>query len=488
VGVESTARDKYTAVIGLEVHIQLLTASKIYAPDSTQFGCDPNTNISVITLGHPGVMPKLNKKVVEYGIRMGVACNSSISRVNIFDRKNYFYPDLPKGYQLTQDKTPLCQGGNIPIRLKNGETKEIGLYKIHIEEDAGKSIHADGESDTLVDFNRAGVPLIEIVTKPEIGSSEEATALLSEIRKLVRYLDICNGDMEKGSMRCDANVSVMLNGAGQLGNKVEVKNMNSIRNVQRAIDHEIKRQILELEKGNQISSETRTFHDDSGTTSGMREKEQLNDYRYFPEPDLSPLIISQEWLADIKQSMPELPRQLFDKFVSEYQLSEYDADILTDSKIMAHYFMELCELTHNYKAASNWLMGPVKSYLNENGMEMRDFPIEPKRLGDLLKMTDDGQISFTMASQRVFPQLLSNSKTSAAAVVNDLNLIQDSNTGNIQPMIDEVLASFPDKVEAYKKGKKGLLGLFMGEVMKKSEGKANPKLTNELLKKCLDQT
>jgi len=294
--------------------------------------------------------------------------------------------------------------------------------------------------------------------------------------------------MEKGSMRCDANVSVMLNGAGRLGNKVEVKNMNSIRNVQRAIDHEIKRQILELEKGNQISSETRTFHDDSGTTSGMREKEQLNDYRYFPEPDLSPLIISQEWLADIKQSMPELPRQLFDKFVSEYQLSEYDADILTDSKIMAHYFMELCELTHNYKAASNWLMGPVKSYLNENGMEMRDFPIEPKRLGDLLKMTDDGQISFTMASQRVFPQLLSNSKTSAAAVVNDLNLIQDSNTGNIQPMIDEVLASFPDKVEAYKKGKKGLLGLFMGEVMKKSEGKANPKLTNELLKKCLDQT
>jgi len=285
--------------------------------------------------------------------------------------------------------------------LSHRRRKEIGLYKIHIEEDAGKSIHADGESDTLVDFNRAGVPLIEIVTKPEIGSSEEATALLSEIRKLVRYLDICNGDMEKGSMRCDANVSVMLNGAGQLGNKVEVKNMNSIRNVQRAIDHEIKRQILELEKGNQISSETRTFHDDSGTTSGMREKEQLNDYRYFPEPDLSPLIISQEWLADIKQSMPELPRQLFDKFVSEYQLSEYDADILTDSKIMAHYFMELCELTHNYKAASNWLMGPVKSYLNENGMEMRDFPIEPNRLGDLLKMTDDGQISFTMASRHI---------------------------------------------------------------------------------------
>ncbi|MCZ6898833.1 MAG: Asp-tRNA(Asn)/Glu-tRNA(Gln) amidotransferase subunit GatB [Bacteroidetes bacterium] len=486
--VDRLIRDKYTVVIGLEVHAQLLTASKIYAPDSNQFGCDPNTNISVITLGHPGVMPKLNKKVVEYAIKMGLACHSEISPVNIFDRKNYFYPDLPKGYQLTQDTTPICQGGYIPIRLKNGETKEIGLFKIHIEEDAGKSIHAEGESDTLVDFNRAGVPLIEIVTKPEIRSSVEATVLLSEIRRLVRYLDICDGDMEKGSMRCDANVSVMLNGADQLGNKVEVKNMNSIRNVQRAIDHEIKRQILELEKGNQIPSETRTFHDNSGTTSGMREKEQLNDYRYFPEPDLSPLIISKEWLADIKQSMPELPRQLLDKFISEYQLPEYDAQFLTDSKTMAHYFMELCELTHNYKAASNWIMGPVKSYLNDNGMGMSDFPIEPKRLSDLIKMADEGKISFTVASQKVFPQLLSNSNITADAVVKDLNLVQDSDTGNIQPLIDEVLASLPDKVEAYKKGKKGLLGLFMGEVMKKSEGKANPRLTNELLKKCLDQS
>lgn len=485
--MDKSITEKYTPVIGLEVHAQLLVKSKIYNTDAAVFGSDPNTNVSVITLAHPGTLPKLNRKAVEYAIKMGMACHCEISRFNIFDRKNYFYPDLPKGYQLTQDRTPICKGGYLTVNLKDGSEKDIRLNRIHIEEDAGKSIHLPDEEDTLVDFNRAGVPLIEIVTEPCIHSSEEAAALLTEIRKIVRYLEICDGNMEEGSLRCDANVSVMLKGADRLGKKVEVKNMNSIRNVQRAIDHEIERQIMELERGNAIVSETRTFNADNGKTYGMRTKEELNDYRYFPDPDLSPMMVSEEWLKEIKASMPALPRELYLKYIQDYHLPEYDAHVLTDAKDVAVYFEEVCKHTSNFKAASNWIMGPVKSLLKELDFTADQFPVKARVLAELIALVDDNKVSFSSASQHLLPELLKNPDKPVLAVAEQLNLVQDSNQNTILPIIEEVIKEFPLKVEEYKKGKKGIIGMFMGEVMKRTNGKADPKMANELITKKLQE-
>lgn len=483
--IDKELRKKYVLVVGLEIHAQLMTRSKIFAPDATLFGDAPNTNISVITLGHPGTLPKLNEKVVEHAIRMGLACRCQISRYNIFDRKNYFYPDLPKGYQITQDKTPICLGGYVPVRLSNGQVRDIRLNRIHLEEDAGKSMHLAGEPETLVDFNRAGVPLIEIVTEPDIRSAEEAGVLLSEVRKLVRYLDVCDGNMEEGSMRCDANISVMPAGASQYGKKVEVKNMNSIRNVQRAIEHEAERQMLALEAGHAIISETRSFDAATGTTAAIRTKEELNDYRYFPEPDLSPFIVSEEWLASLQAGMPALPYERYQQFITDYQLPEYDAEVLTDDKETAAYFATLCQNTRRYKDASNWVMGPVRSFLNEKSLSISAFPISPERLAALVELVANDTISFTVASQQVFPHMLAHADKSAVQAIEALNLRQDNNTDNIKPLVEEVLATFPEKVEQYKSGKKGLLGMFMGEVMKRSQGKANPKIASELLREAL---
>jgi aspartyl-tRNA(Asn)/glutamyl-tRNA(Gln) amidotransferase subunit B len=476
--------DKYVAVIGLEVHCQLLTRSKIYSSDSTSFGNAPNTNISAITLAHPGTLPKLNTKVIELAIRMGLACHSEISRWNIFDRKNYFYPDLPKGYQLTQDRTPICKGGFITIDSTKGE-KRITLNRIHIEEDAGKSLHSSESEDSFVDLNRAGVPLIEIVTEPCLQSSEDAGALMTEIRKIVRYLDICDGNMEEGSMRCDANVSIMLKGASEFGKKVEIKNMNSIRNVQKAIDHEIERQIDLLERGESVVSETRTFDVGTGLSNSMRTKEELNDYRYFPDPDLSPLAVSKEWLNEISSSMPELPRQLIERFVEQFGIPEYDARVLTDSRETAVYFQQVCACTNNFKAASNWVMGPVKSSLNESNSSAANFSISPQTLAELISLIDEGKLSYTIASQRVFPALLMNGGGSPLEIARELNLLQESNANVLAPIIDEIIKEFPLKVEEYKNGKKGIVTMFMGEVMKRSKGKADPKLASELLNKKL---
>jgi aspartyl-tRNA(Asn)/glutamyl-tRNA(Gln) amidotransferase subunit B len=445
--------DKYTLVIGLEVHAQLLTKSKIYNSDSAGYGDAPNTNLSVITLAHPGTLPKLNKQAAEFAMKMGLACNSKISRWQIFDRKNYFYPDLPKGYQLTQDRTPICVGGFIPITIKSGEI-EVPLNRIHIEEDAGKSIHLDNETDTLIDLNRSGVPLIEIVTEPALRSSEEAYALLTEIRKLVRYLEICDGNMEEGSLRCDANVSLMLKGASEYGKKVEVKNMNSIRNVQRAIDHETERQFAILEKGEAVISETRTFDANTGLTHSMRTKEELNDYRYFPDPDLSPMEVSEAWLDEIKNSMPALPRELQQKFISEYKLPAYDAQVLTDSKEMALYFEEVCRHTQNFKAASNWMMGPVKSWLNDASLAANQLPISPNTLAAVISLIDEGKLNFAVAAQKLFPELIKNPDKVPLALAQELNLIQDSNEDSILPVIESIIQEFPQKVEEYKKGKK----------------------------------
>ncbi len=482
--MDKSSREKYTAVIGLEVHAQLSTKSKVFSADASVYGGDPNTTISVISLAHPGTLPKLNKKAVEYAVKMGLACHCEINRFVIFDRKNYFYPDLPKGYQITQDRTPVCVGGFITVQTKAGQT-DLTLNRIHMEEDAGKSIHLANEPDTLVDLNRAGVPLIEIVTEPCLRSSDEAYALLTEIRKLVRYLGICDGNMEEGSLRCDANVSVMPVGAREFGRKVEVKNMNSIRNVQRAIDHEIERQIAEVENGNVILSETRTFDAASGKTFGMRTKEELNDYRYFPDPDLSPLVISDEWLGSIRASMPALPREMFNTFVEQYALPEYDAQVLTDSRDIAEYFQEVCQISRNYKAVSNWVMGPIKSYLNEFNLSATEFLLPPKKLAEIISLVDSGKVSYTVASQKLFPALLKNPGSSALEVAQRLNLIQDSSHSSIQPIIDEVVKEFPLKVEEYKSGKKGIVAMFMGEVMKRSKGKADPKVANALLSQKL---
>jgi aspartyl-tRNA(Asn)/glutamyl-tRNA(Gln) amidotransferase subunit B len=484
--MNQSIRDKYTAVIGLEVHAQLATVSKVFVADAVAFGHEPNTTISAISLAHPGTLPKLNRKALEYAIRMGIACHSEISRYNIFDRKNYFYPDLPKGYQLTQDRTPICVGGYITVNIGDG-TRDVQLNRIHLEEDAGKSLHLAEEDDTFVDLNRAGVPLIEIVTEPCIQSSEEAAALMAEIRKMVRYLGICDGNMEEGSLRCDANVSVMLRGATTLGRKVEIKNMNSIRNVQRAIDYEIERQIAAVEAGETILSETRTFDVSSGKTFGMRTKEEMNDYRYFPDPDLSPVTVSDEWLTEIRVSMPALPRELAERFVQEFGLPAYDAQVLTDSADVAWYFQEVCQTTSHYKSASNWVMGPVKSYLNEHDLSAREFPLEPATLAAIIALVEEGKISYTLASQRLFPAMVEAPKAEPLEVAQKLNLLQERDERSILPVVEEVIREFPLKVEQYINGKKGIVAMFMGEVMKRTRGKADPKMASALITEKLEQ-
>jgi aspartyl-tRNA(Asn)/glutamyl-tRNA(Gln) amidotransferase subunit B len=480
-----SARDKYTVVIGLEVHAQMLTASKAYSSDSTEYGSLPNTNISVITLAHPGTLPRSNKKVVEYAIKMGLACHSNITRYNFYDRKNYFYPDLPKGYQLTQDKTPICVGGYVPIKQKDGSVKNVQLTRIHMEEDAGKSMHLAGEIESLIDLNRAGVPLIEIVSDPDLCNSDEAYAYLTEIRKLVRYLEICDGNMEEGSLRCDANISVMPVGTTKYGNRVEVKNMNSFKNVQRAIEHEIDRQIAIVEAGGVVSSETRMFDATNGETYSLRSKESLNDYRYFPEPDLQPIVVSDEWLRDIKAQMPSLPAELFEKFTQKFGLSEYDANVLTDAKEIALYFDEVCKNTTNYKGAANWVTGAVKSFLNERTLHISAFTISAERLASLITLIDSGKISHTVASQKIFPAMLESSQ-SPMEIAEALNVLQEGDADSLAPIIAEIVAKYPQKVAEYKGGKKGLLGMFMGELMKATKGKADPKMANQLMEDALN--
>lgn len=484
--MEEAIRNKYEAVIGLEVHAQMLTKSKAYSSDINEYGAHPNTNVSVITLGHPGTLPKMNKKTIEYAIKLGLACGCDIAPEQYFARKNYFYPDLPKGYQITQDKTPICTGGSIHIQLEDGSDKYIGLTRIHMEEDAGKSIHDVDVFDTLVDLNRAGVPLLEIVSEPDIRSSQEAYSYLTEVRKLVRYLDICDGNMEEGSLRCDANISVRLKGTPEFGTKVEVKNMNSIRNVQRAIEFEITRQIEALENGEELTQETRSFDALKNLTISMRSKEAANDYRYFPEPDLQPLVMDDAQIAAIKAEMPALPRELFLKYTKELGLSEYDAYNLTDNKGIALYYEGIVAHTKNYKQAANWMMGDIKSYLNEFGVEIDEFPLKPEQIASLIALIEEGKISTSVASQKIFPAFVKNPSTSPLALAEEMNLIQDSNEDAILGFINEVIKQHPSEVERYRNGEKQLVGFFMGQLMKVSKGKADPKAANELMRKTLE--
>ncbi|HMZ87803.1 MAG TPA: Asp-tRNA(Asn)/Glu-tRNA(Gln) amidotransferase subunit GatB [Chitinophagales bacterium] len=477
--------DKYEAVIGLEVHAQLLTRTKAYSSDIAAYGGEPNSYVSPVTLGHPGTLPVFNAQSLNLAMRLGLALHCQITRYNEFARKNYFYVDLPKGYQITQDKTPICTGGHVDIGAY-GQERIIRLTRIHMEEDAGKSIHDLDPFYTLVDLNRAGTPLVEIVSEPDLRSGDEAYAYLTEIRRLVRYLDICDGNMEEGSLRCDANVSVRLKGAAEFGVKVEVKNMNSIRNVKRAIDYEIKRQIDAIEAGETIVQETRSFDAAKGSTFSMRSKEAAHDYRYFPEPDLQPFIVSDAHIADVKANMPALPRDLMHKYVEQCKLSVYDAEILTAERDIALYFEELIALTNNFKAAANWMQGPVKSWLNEHAENIEALPIKPAQIAELIALTESGKLNFTIASQQLFPAMLENAEIAAEALAGKLNLIQQSDAGEIEKLVEEAISKYPEKVAEYRSGKKGILGLFMGEVMKLSKGKADPKLATRLLEEKLN--
>lgn len=475
----------YEIVIGLEVHAQLQTVSKLFCGDSTAFGLSPNTAISPITLAHPGTLPKMNKKAIELAVKMGLACQSTIAKDNYFARKNYFYPDLPKGYQVSQHTTPVCSGGFITITTTDAPERKIRLNRIHMEEDAGKSIHDADEYNTCIDLNRAGTPLIEIVTEPDIRSAEEAFVFLSEIRRMVRYLDICDGNMEEGSLRCDANISVRKKGETALGTKVEVKNLNSIRNVRRAIEAESKRLIDIVDAGGKVQQQTRSFDADEGTTFSIRDKEDADDYRYFPEPDLAPFHLGDDFISRIKSQLPVLRPERMKQYIQEYQLSEYDASVLTEEKEVADYFESIIKHTNNRKAAANWMLGPVKNWLNGNGDSISSFPVKPLTIANAINLVDDGKLSFSSASSRLFTLILKDPEADPEELAEKNNLIQQSDLSAIGPVVDSVLAKLAGKVDEYKKGKKGLLALFVGEVMKQTKGKADPKMVNELLSEKL---
>jgi aspartyl-tRNA(Asn)/glutamyl-tRNA(Gln) amidotransferase subunit B len=481
-----SSSEKYQAVIGLEVHAQLLTKSKLFCGDSTAFGSSPNTNISPISLAHPGTLPVMNMKAIDYAIKLGLAFNCEITRNNYFARKNYFYPDLPKGYQVSQHTTPICKNGYVTINA-NGVHRNILLNRIHLEEDAGKSIHDTDENYTCIDLNRAGVPLLEIVSEPDMHTAEEAFAYVTEIRKIVRYLQICDGNMEEGSMRCDANVSVRLKGENKLGTKVEVKNLNSIRNVKKAIEFEIARLIRILENGEPVLQQTRSFDASNGTTFSLRSKEEANDYRYFPEPDLTPFFINEEKIQLIKQSLPELPVSLEKKFTQQYYLPLTDAKVLSDDRETATFFENIIGHTQNYKAAANWVLGPVKSYLNETNSSIEELPVKPETFAKLIEIVEKESVSFGVAVSRIFPVLLKHPGKEPIEIAQELNALQEKDDSSLNTWVEEVLAKMPDKVSEYKKGKKNLIGLFSGEVKKISKGKADMKAVNQILNQKLNQ-
>jgi aspartyl-tRNA(Asn)/glutamyl-tRNA(Gln) amidotransferase subunit B len=477
--------DKYEVVIGLEVHAQLQTNSKLFCGDSTSFGAAPNTHISPITLAHPGTLPRMNKKAIEFAIKLGLALNCEIEQENYFARKNYFYPDLPKGYQISQHTTPICKNGVVKINVNN-EQRSVQLNRIHIEEDAGKSLHDVDENYTAIDLNRAGVPLLEIVSEPDLHSSEEAFAYITELRRLVRWLEICDGNMEEGSMRCDANISIRLKGEKKLGTRVEVKNLNSIRNVKKAIDLEVNRLIDIVESGASIIQETRSFDADNNTTFSLRSKEDADDYRYFADPDLTPFHITDQFLQAVKDSLPALPEALEIKYKEVFQLASYDAQVICSDKALVNYFEEIIKYTTNYKAAVNWLMGPIKSYLNDLSIELEAFPLSPEKIALLIQLVNDGKVNFSIASTKILSALIQAPQKNPLEVATELNLLQESNNDSVANWVDEVISKMPDKVKEYQSGKKGLIGLFAGEVKKLSKGKADMNVVNKLLAEKLN--
>lgn len=480
--------DKYEAIIGLEVHAQLSTQSKIFCGCSTEFGNAPNSNVCPICLGMPGVLPVLNKQVVDFAIRMGLATNCSIAPRSIFARKNYFYPDLPKGYQISQYEEPICQKGYLDIELHDGSSKRIGITRIHMEEDAGKSIH-DAGSETLVDVNRCGTPLLEIVSEPDIRSAREAYLYLRKIRQTVKYLGICDGNMEEGSLRCDANVSVRLKGETTFGTKAEVKNMNSFSNVERAIEFEIKRQIDLIEEGGKVVQQTLLWDAEKNQVVPMRSKEEAHDYRYFPDPDLVPVMVGKEWIDDVRTSLPELADAKRKRFVESFGLPKYDAEVLSQERDLAEYYESATnglskKNPEQYKSVSNWVMTDVLRVVNESNIAIGDFPVTPEHLAAMVNLIIDGTISGKIAKE-VFDEMV-KSKEHPKAIVERKGLTQISDTGAIENEIDALLATFPNEIARFRSGESKLMGFFVGETMKVMKGKANPKVVNEILKKKLE--
>ncbi|MDR9364162.1 MAG: Asp-tRNA(Asn)/Glu-tRNA(Gln) amidotransferase subunit GatB [Balneolaceae bacterium] len=477
------ANEKYEAVIGLEVHAQLLTDSKAFAPVSSEYGGAPNTQVTPLCLGHPGTLPVLNENLVRYTIKMGLATNCKVAEKSIFARKNYFYPDLPKGYQISQYETPICYDGHIHIELDDYD-KRIGLTRIHMEEDAGKSIHDQDPYHTLIDLNRAGTPLIEIVSEPDIRTPAEAYEYLKKIKQIVQYLEVCDGNMEEGSLRCDANVSIRPRGQEEFGTRTELKNMNSFRNVERALTYEIERQIDLVESGGEVVQQTLLWDPNKLETRQMRSKEEAHDYRYFPEPDLPPIIVSSDLLDEIKEELPELPDVRFERFVKDLGLKEDDAEILTESRYLADYFEEALDILDDPKAIANVVLTEVLRVLNEKSISILDFSITPERLTELIQLKKDDKIN-SSAMQSIFNEMLENGE-SPLELAKNMNLIQVSDSGFLEPIIEDVIESNPDEVKRYKEGKKALIGFFIGQVMKESKGKANPKLVRELISKKLE--
>lgn len=470
---------EFETVIGLEVHAQLLTKSKAFTPVSTEFGQAPNTNITPLCLGHPGTLPVLNENLVNFIIKMGLATHCKVAPRSIFARKNYFYPDLPKGYQISQFDTPICHDGHVDIELEDGSTKRIRVMRIHMEEDAGKSIHDQDPYNSLIDLNRAGTPLIEIVTQPDLSSPQEAYSYLTKIKQIVQYLEICDGNMEEGSLRCDANVSIRPVGTEKLGTRTELKNMNSFRNVEKAIQYEIDRQTRLIRSGEKVIQQTLLWDSNKMETRQMRSKEEAHDYRYFPEPDIPPVIVTDEMLSSIKQSLPEMPDVRFKRFKDELKLSEFDAFTLTDSRYMADYFESCYKLAGNAKAVANLIITEVRRVLNDQALDINEFSISPERLAGLIKIKESDMIS-SSAMQTVFNEMLTD-LDDAESIAKKLNLIQVSDTSFLEPLVDEVLASNPDKVKAYLGGKDGLMGFFVGQIMRNSQGKANPQLVTKIV-------
>ncbi len=476
---------EYEPVIGLEVHAQLLTRSKIFCSCSTEFGADPNTHTCAVCTGLPGSLPVLNRKVVEYTVRAALATHCSIAPYSQFARKNYFYPDLPKGYQISQYELPLTTEGYVEIEAEGG-VKRIGLIRIHMEEDAGKLLHdlsSERGASSYVDFNRTGVPLIEIVSEPELRTPEEAGAYLRKLRAILMFLDICDGNMEEGSFRCDANISLRPKGETALGVKTELKNMNSFRNVQKALDYEIRRQTGLLDQGEKIIQETRLWDAAKAVTASMRGKEEAHDYRYFPDPDLVPLVIDPEWVEQIRASLPELPDEKKERFIREYGIPAYDAGILTSSKALANYYEECLRSLAKPKIVSNWILSELLRELKRDEREIEECPVSASHLAEMLRMMDEGVISGKIA-KTVFEEMYRTGKK-AGEIVKEKGLVQVSDSSEIDKIIDQVLAASPKEVEEYRKGKEKLFGFFVGQVMKASRGKANPQVVNEILKKKL---
>lgn len=473
---------QYEEVIGLEIHAQLSTETKIFCGCSTEFGSEPNTQTCPVCTGLPGVLPVLNKKAVEHIVKTGSALNSNISPFSRFARKNYFYPDLPKGYQISQYELPLCEGGYIEITADRGR-KRIRLIRIHLEEDAGKNIHHGSMHESMVDLNRAGVPLMEIVTEPDIRSPQEAVEFMKKLRILLRHIRVCDGNMEQGSLRCDANVSVRQQGSGALGVKTEIKNINSFRFVEKALDYEIKRQIRILGNGQKVIQETRLWNEEKGITESMRSKEEAHDYRYFPDPDLVPIALDQSWIEDIRRTIGELPDLRRERFMKEYSLSEDDADFLVSERSTAEWFEEAVSLGGNPKMVSNWVKGELMRLLNEDNKQIDASPLRPKQLVDMLKLLENGTISGKIA-KTIFEEMY-NTQKDAGVIVEERGLVQISDVSGLEKIVDNVISSNANEVERYKSGENKLISFFVGQVMKQTKGKANPGIVNELLRKKL---